>query len=80
MPRGNHSSWRLNEHGPALKVFWIPEHRDWAHRAGGHAALKTERRVIKKGMTKNTRAGGSRRSAPLLSVRMIGQKPSAQPR
>jgi len=27
---GNHSSLVLNEHGPALKVFWIPECRDWA--------------------------------------------------
>jgi hypothetical protein len=67
MPRGNHSSWRLNEHGPALKVFWIPEHRDWAHRAGGNAALKIEYRVIKKGMTKNTEPEGA--GGPLRSFR-----------
>jgi hypothetical protein len=79
MPSGNHRSLALNEHGPALKVFWSRRWRD-GRSADERTRLPKVRRVVGERLAKKTEpeGAGSERSAPLLSVRIRGQ-PGHQP-
>jgi len=71
---GNQNSITLNEHGPALKVFWSRRWRD-GRRVGEHARLPKRARVVMERWTKKTEpegAGpGAIRSAPFGSK--VGQ-------
>ena len=61
--------WKLNEHGPALKVFWIPESGIGRKAAVKRVADETPHRQ-KEGPTKPEPEGGRRRAfVLLLSVR-----------
>ena len=57
MPSGNHSSFALNERGPALKVFWSRRWRD-GRRAGERTRLPKRARVIVEWLTKKTEPEG----------------------
>ncbi len=69
---GNQNSLELNEHGPALKVFWISENRDWARDQCG-CGLPARGCGCRKQRTNKTEPEGARtgitHSGPLLSVR-----------
>ena len=62
MRPGNHSSWQLNERGPALKVFWSRPRRD-GRRAGERARLPKPTRVVIERLTKKTEPEGARAGA-----------------
>jgi hypothetical protein len=70
---GNHSSLELNERGPALNVFWIPDATGIGREASATAACQPWGCRGKKPRTKKTEPEGVRaRSHPgsLLSVRI----------
>ena len=71
---GNHSSLELNEHGPALKVFWIPAHAGIGREASATAACQVWGGRSKRLVTKKTEpeGAGQETSGPLLSVRTWG--------
>jgi hypothetical protein len=76
---GNHSSWALNERGPALKVFWSRRGRD-GRRVGERALAKASPRGKRTVDQKTEPEGaGQETSGPLLSVRKLVQ-PRHQPR
>ena len=56
---GNQSPQALNERGPALNVFWIPEDRDWAPEQCG-SGLPLGRREVRKNVTNKTEPEGAR--------------------
>jgi hypothetical protein len=69
---GNQSSLVLNEHGPALKVFWISEGTGIGREASATAACQAGGCSGKRLMTKKTEpegAGTGLNAGPLLSVR-----------
>lgn len=62
----------LNEHGPALSVFWILDHQDWAQEQCT-CGLPWWRRAVKRKLTKKKPSrrepGKPPLAIPLLSVR-----------
>ena len=73
---GNHSSQVLNEHGPALNVFWILERTGIGREASATAACQRWGGGGKRQGTKKTEpeGAGQEKSGPLLSVRNWGQE------
>jgi len=72
---GNHSSLVLNEHGPALNVFWILEQTGIGREASATAACQQQGCSGKRPMTKKTEpegVGTRSNPGPLLSVRNWG--------
>jgi hypothetical protein len=56
---GNHSSWRLNERGPALKVFWSRRWAGWAQGLVNTRGLPKRARVVREPVTKKTEPEGA---------------------
>ena len=56
---GNHSSLKLNEHGPALKVFWSRQWRDGRRTDERMTRLPKTARMIVERLTKKTEPEGA---------------------